>query len=250
MDIRTRRSYEIENEDYSILKSIEKKYGFKIVIEEGRRVDKYEAKQSERELYRSECFKAVKMPLKHQINIRLWYYTAQLKISRKKAILRLCNDFFRGENTIEQYLLGGERIRECVDNRIGLDRQMPLFDWSIKEEQELYAVEVYTKEERARKREEAILLYYYFYRYLLAYSEVDSEYVVCYRDFDISPKQLDKILTRNQGYLAALIESAPEVDELRAMFPMYAWDCSVAFNDRGDLPDDCNYLIESLKVYK
>lgn len=250
MDIKTKRVYEFENKYIELIEEFERMYGVKVVVLDTRRIDKYEAEQSYREIHRTECFKDVKTSLEQQINLRFWYYRELLGIPRKEVINRLCSDFLRGVNTIEKYLMGGEKIRNSVENKIDIDKKIPLFDWSVnKRVADLYPIIEYTKAERKCKREEAIVSYYYFYGSLLGYSDIDREYVICYRDFDITPKQLGLIIDRNRNYLLALENRMITIEELRSLFPMFAWSTAISFNEWDEIPEDCDILINTLHKY-
>lgn len=250
MEFKTKKIYEFDSEDITLLENFERRYKVKVIICDGKRVEKYQVEQSIREAHRTACFKDVKVPLEEQINLRFWYYKELFNIPRKEVIKRLCSDFIRGENTIEQYLMGGRRILNDVENKIDIDTRMPIFDWSVhKRAIDLSPIVEYSKEERKIKREEAITAYYYFYGDLLEYTDIDREYIICYRDFDISPKCLGRILSRNRKYLYTLKSNKTTVEELRLLFPMFAWNTSLGFRIEDEIPDNCDIVLNSLKEW-
>ena len=253
MEIKTKRYIEFSEEFIQYIKEAERFYNVEITISDGRRVDAYEAAQSHREAYRSTLFKDVKNSLKFMVNVRFWYYLNIVRISRVEAINRLSDcDFIRGKNTIEQYLMGGEAIRGDVDNLMDLDIKIPLFEWP-KNKKQLPKLGLMTpaKDGKSRQilRERIISAYYYFYGSCLNYTDVDREYVICYRDFDISPKRLQRIVLDNNDYIEELQSNNVTPEQLREMYPYFAWNCSISFNDWDEIPDDCECVINTLGVY-
>lgn len=248
---RTKYQREYDRADIEFQKHFERKYGVRVILEECRRVDRSEIEQATRELCRSVVFKNVKISLEEQVALRYWYYINVVGLSRKNAILRLCNyDFLRSRTTIEQYLSYGKRFLEDVDNCLDLGIKMPLFIWDIKEcKKALKPSELLlTKEERKSERERLICAYYYFYRECLAYTDVDSEYVVCYRDFCISPNQLKRIVSDNEPFLSSLYESEATREQLCDMFPNFAFDSSISFNDEDNMPDEHDLVINTINM--
>lgn len=248
---RTKYQREYDKKDIEFQKHFERKYGVRVILEECRRVDRSEIEQATRELYRSAVFKNVKISLEEQVVLRYWYYINVVGLSRKNAILRLCNcDFLRGERLIERLLSYGKSYLEDVENCLDLGVKMPLFIWDIKEcKKALRPSELLlTKEVRKSERERLICAYYYFYSECLGYSDVDSEYVVCYRDFCISPNQLKRIISDNEPFLSSLYESEATREQLCDMFPNFAWDSSISFNDESNIPDECDYVINTINM--
>jgi hypothetical protein len=212
------------------------------------RVDKYERMQSERELYRSKVFENVKTTLCEAARARYWYYRNIVKLSYNDTlnILSEC-DFARSVESVKKYLQACKE-REC-DVYIDVHRQYPVFDWSGKKPR--YKKVAYKDRADLQKhRERLITAHYYFYVDCLAYSDIDCEYVICYRDFHIMPKQLQRIIEDNTAYLQELRESGKSANGLRRIYPAFAFDCSIAFNDEDNLPDECDPLINYLDVYK
>lgn len=248
MELNTKRFIELNNADYALLKAIERKYNVLITITDAGRVDKYEREQSERELYRSKVFENVKTTLCEAVRVRYWYYRNIVKLSYEDTlnVLSEC-DFARSINRVRFYL------QECKGSEeelyLDVHKQYPAFDWSGKKPR--YKKVTYKdRADRQKHRERLITAHYYFYADCLDYSDIDCEYVVCYRDFHITPKQLQHIIEDNTAYLQELRESGISANGLRRIYPAFAFDCSIAFNDEDNLPDECDPLINYLDVYK
>lgn len=248
MELNTKRAIELDNADFSLLKAIERKYNVLITITDAGRVDKYEREQSERELYRSKVFKDVKTTLREAVRARFWYYRNIVNLSYNDtlSVLSEC-DFCRSIESIRKYLA------DCKGNNnelyIDVHKQYPIFDWSGKKPN--YKKIVYKdRADRQQHRERVITAHYYFYTDCLGYSDIDCEYVMCYRDFHITPKQLQRIVEDNMAYLQELRECGVSANGLRRLYPAFAWDCSIAFNDEDNLPDECDLLIDHLEIYK
>ena len=246
MELNTKRAIELDNADFSLLKAIERKYNVLITITDAGRVDKYEREQSERELYRSTVFKDVKTTLENAVRARFWYYRNVVKLSYNDTLDILADvEFIRAISTLKA-LIGGAK-----DDNIYVDihKQYPIFDWSGKKPK--FKKSTYKdRADRQQHRERVITAHYYFYTDCLGYSDIDCEYVMCYRDFHITPKQLQRIVEDNMAYLQELRECGVSANGLRRLYPAFAWDCSIAFNDEDNLPDECDLLIDHLEVYR
>lgn len=253
MELKSKRFIEFREEHIQNIKEIEKLYDLECIFVDRRRVDAYEAEQTRREAYRSTLFKDVKNSLKFMINARFWYYTNIIGLSRTEAVSRLSDcDFIRGENTIEQYLMGCEATRGDIDNLMDLDVKIPLFEWpNNKKQLPKLGLKKPVKGAKNRKilRERIISAYYYFYGCCLSYTDVDREYVICYRDFDISPKVLQRIISENSDYIEELQSNSTTPEQLRETYPYFAWNSSISFNDPNEIPDDCECVINTIKVY-
>lgn len=170
-------------------------------------------------------YNRVKTDIQIAVRARFWYYKNIIGLCHKDIIPILANrEFLMSANTIEAYL------RNCQYLNIGvtadLRRLFPIFDWSgecprsIKDR----AFEpIKTREERKAERERIVVAHYYFYGDCLGFDEVDREYMICCRDFYISPKQLGHIIEDNSDYLEALQAQQTSVEELRQMYPIFAW---------------------------
>ena len=249
MKLNTKRSIVLNNADYALLKAIERKYDILITITDNRRVDKYEREQSERELYRTKVFENVKTTLKEAVRARFWYYRNVIKLSYNDTLNILADiEFMRAISTLKA-LLGCQKNE--LDELVYVDvhNQYPIFDWSGKKP--TYKKPTYNdRADLQQPRERLITAYYYFYIDCLEYSDIDCEYVVCYRDFHITPKQLQRVIKDNMAYLQELRARGLSANGLRCLYPAFAWDCSIAFNDEENLPDECDYLINYLDAYK
>lgn len=249
MKLTTKRAIELSNKDLHTIEELERKYKIEIIIKESprRRVDKYEVLRSHIEIRRSECFKDVKTRLGDVIRARYWYHREVVGLSYRDTINILSNvEFLRGENTIKQYLMMHPNIeRDLITDA---PQRMPLFVWSGKflpRNIEQYT----TRKARQMERERVIASYYYFYGECLSYNDTDREYVICYRDFHITPNQLQRIVAENYGHIEELCAKEATPDMLRKMYPAFAWDCSISFNDCWGDMCECDSVQNTLDVY-
>lgn len=170
-------------------------------------------------------YNRVKTDIQTAVRARFWYYKNIIGLQCGDIVPILADrEFLMAANTIEAYL------RSCQYLNIGvtadLRRLFPIFDWSgvcprsIKDR----AFEpIKTQEDRNMERERIVVAHYYFYGDLLGFDDVDREYMICCRDFHISPAQLAQIVADNSDYLEALQTQQTSVEELRQMYPIFAW---------------------------
>ncbi len=234
MEYKTKKTYEFRHDDLLFLKDFERRYRVKLVIYDGRRVDKYEIMQSYRESLRSAEFMDVAVPLRIQILMRYMYYEG-LKLKRKEIIKRLCSEFIRSRSVIEEYLALArccyndesnlyENERNIINNiRCDPEYAMPMFNWSATRKKDLYPLPEYKGNERKTKREQAVCARYILYSHFLGYCDVDAEYLVCYRDFDITPRQLQLFRNRSADCIIKWGQKRITMQYFRELFPMYTW---------------------------
>ena len=235
MEIKTKRYIEFSEEHKRLIKALESFYDVKFTVTAGRRVDAYEAEQTHREACRSDVFKDVKTTLCEAVRVRYWYYRNIVNLSYKDTLIALSDgDFVRSVESIKKYLEQCRNI-EC-DALEDVHKRYPIFDWSGKKPH-FKSVPYMSRKERQQKRERIITAYYYFYADCLNYSDIDSEYIICYRDFYITPKQLGRIIEDNSIILQELRRQGKGENGLRRLFPAFSWDCSVLFRDESDLLD-------------
>lgn len=249
MKLTTKRAIELSNKDLYTIEELERKYKIEIIIKESprRRVDKYEVLRSHIEIHRSECFKDVKIDIRKVVRARYMYYRDLVGLSFAETVNILANsEFLRGVDTIKHYL--GDCPNIEADLIASAPQRMPLFVWSGKflpRNIEQYA----TRKARQIERERVIASYYYFYGECLSYNDTDREYVICYRDFHITPNQLQRIVAENYGHIEELRAKEATPDMLRKMYPAFAWDCSISFNDCWGDMCECDSVRNTLDVY-
>ncbi len=222
MKLKTKRAIEVPNTYIEIFKEFERQFKVEIVIQEAKRVDREEVERTKEEIERTLIFKDAKIDVQTAVRARFMYYRAVLKLPYADTINMLANnDFLKGANTIKQYLMGCTCLK--AEFLTDVSKKLPIFDWSCVPPR--HRVRQYsTRAERARDREMLISSYYYFYTYCVGYIDVDRDYLLCYRDFHITPNQLRRIIAEHKEYIEDLRMSEVAPVELRRMFPAFAWD--------------------------